>query len=203
MGAVHVAQRRVLQASQLTVTGAAVQAAREGRSPDPALAGRRAVRPHPLRRCALLGAVTAALTVLLLIVAPFDHGVWLLAYLLLVGFAAPILLAVGESRLLAEPLDGTGADRLAGAWLAGMILVPAGVLLDIRLPVVIGAVALLLALGSLTQRAFAAGARPARAASPRARRMQAGARRAHAALIVFMAASTLVGVLLAWDSPWL
>ena len=158
------------------MTGAAVRAARERRSPDPALAGRSAVRPHPLRRCALFGAVTAALTVLLLIVAPFDHDVWLLAYLLLVGFAAPQLLAAGENRLLAAPLDGTGADRLAGAWLAGMILVPAGVLLDIRLPVVIGAVALLIALGSLTQRAFAAGARPARAASPRARRMQAGAR---------------------------
>ena len=178
MGALHTAQRRVLQANRLTV-------------------------PHPLRRCALLGALAATFTVLLLIAAPFDHGVWLLAYLLLVGFAAPLLLAAGEGRLLAEPLDGNGADRLAGAWLAGMILVPAGVLLDVRLPVVVGALALLVALWSMTQRAFAAGARPAPAASPQARRKQAGARRAHAALIAFMAVSTLVGVLLAWDSPWL
>jgi hypothetical protein len=32
--------------------------------------------------------------------------------------------------------------------------------------------------------------------------VQAGARRAHAALIAFMAVSAQIGVLLAWDSPW-
>jgi hypothetical protein len=184
-------------------TGAALPATRESRAPDPAFAGPGTSRPHPLRRCALLGAVTSALTVLLLFVSPFEHGVWLLAYLFLVGFAAPLLLAIGERGLLAEPLEGTGANRLAGAWLAGMVLVPAGVLLDMRLAVVIGALALLVALWALAQRAFGGGARPARVASPRGRRVQAGARRAHAALIAFMAVSALIGVLLAWDSPWL
>jgi hypothetical protein len=184
-------------------TGAALPAAPGRRPPEPALAGGSAAQPHPLRRCALLGAVASALTIVLLIVAPFEHGVWLLAYLFLVGFAAPLLLATGERGLLAEPLEGNGANRLAAAWLTGMVLVPAGVLLDVRLPVVLGALALLVALWSLAQRAFGGGARPARAASPRDRRLQAGARRGHAALIVFMAASTLIGVLLAWDSPWI
>jgi hypothetical protein len=156
-----------------------------------------------LKRTALFGAVAATFTIALLIVDPFDHGVWLLAYLLLVGFAAPLLLAVGEGRLLAESPDADGADLPAGLWLAGTILVPAGVLLDLRLPVVIGAIALLVALGLLIRRAFGGGAGAVQAAAPRARRRLATSRRAHAALIAFMAVSTVIGVLLAWDSPWL
>jgi len=152
-------------------------------------------RAHPLRVCALLGAVATAFAIALGVATPFDHGIWLIAYLLLVGFAAPWLLAAGETRLLDDPA-GNGADLQAGAWLAGMIAVPAGVLLEVRLLVVVGAAALLVALVSLTRRAFATGAHPLPGAAP-------GARRIHAALIAFMALSTAVGVLLAWDTPWL
>jgi hypothetical protein len=80
-------------------------------------------------------------------------------------------------------------------WNAGVILVPAGVLIGVRLPVVIGGLALLAALSL-----FARSARAARKAEPEPRR---GLWAAQVALIAFMAASVLVGTALAWEKPWL
>lgn len=125
------------------------------------------------------------MAIALRIVAPFEHGTWLIAYLLLVGALAPYLIAAGQDRL------GVGADRRSGfeaaAWLVAVVTVPAGVLLDARLLVVIGGAVLLASLASLAQRS-----------PPGARR-----RLAHAAIIAFVAVSTLIGIALAWDRPWL
>ena len=176
----------------MTGSAAPARGRRRGRRASPAGPVDRA---HPLRVCALFGALATAFAIALRVATPFDHGIWLIAYLLLVGSAAPWWLAAGEVRLLDDPARG-GAELQAGAWLAGMIAVPAGVLLEARLLVVIGAAALVVALVSLTRRAFAAGARPLPGATP-------GSRRIHAALIAFMALSAAVGVLLAWDTPWL
>ena len=70
-----------------------------------------------------------------------------------------------------------------------------GVLLDARLFVVLGSLALLTALAAFW-RAY------------RSLRLESGAasgalRVGYVALIVFMAASVLVGTALAWDTPWL
>jgi len=143
---------------------------------------------RPIRVVALIGAAAAVVAVVLRIAAPFDHGIWLIAYLVLVGALAPWLIALGEERLGAAPDRRTAPE--AAAWLAGVIAVPAGVLADARVLVVVGGIALLAALASIARRAIDAGA-----AAP--------ALAAHGAVIAFMAASTLVGIGLAWDKPWL
>jgi hypothetical protein len=120
---------------------------------------------------------------------PFEHGVWLVAYLALVGFAAQLLLGAGQAALLASA-PGSPQPRRTGAqlvlWNLGVVAVPLGVFTEARLPVVIGAAALLAALLS-----FHRAVRPAPASA------------AYLALICFMAASTLIGTALAWDLDWL
>lgn len=127
---------------------------------------------------------------------PFEHGIWLVAYLLLVGFAAPLLLALGESKLLAgRAPSGPGAGLQAVLWLIGTVAVPAGVIADTRSLVVVGGLALWLALASML-----AATRPRRRSSPPdASPVLAGA---YVGLIAFMAGSVVVGFLLA-DMPWL
>ena len=128
---------------------------------------------------------------------PFDHGIWLVAYLLLVGFLAPLLLGLGQARLLAG-VSSEDAPRIgaqAAFWNAGVVAVPLGVLLGSRLFVVLGSVALLTALAAFWR-------------ASRRRRLAAeaglgGVRGAYVALIVIMAASVFVGTALAWDTPWL
>jgi len=122
------------------------------------------------------------------VAAPFEHGIWLIAYLALVGTIAPYLLARAEARLGA-PIDRR-SETEAIAWLIAVVAVPAGVLLDARLLVVAGSAALLAALASMARRTLAL-AGPARQ------------RLAYAAMIAFMTASTFVGIGLAWDRPWL
>ncbi len=127
---------------------------------------------------------------------PFDHGVWLAAYLFLVGFAAQYLLGRWQASLIA--VRGVGKAPLwlqATLWNAGVILVPAGVLLEARALVVIGAIVLLAALTSF--------ANSARATRPRRGRDSVGPWAAQVALIALMATSALVGTALAWDTPWL
>jgi hypothetical protein len=164
-----------------------------------AFAPARAAAPgaaHPLAVVACLGGAAGLAAIAIRLAHDFDHGIWLVAYLLLVGCLAPALLAIGERRLLADPLAGDGARSAAALWLAGVVMVPAGVLADARILVCLGAVCLVLALLALLERAFAGGAAPAR-----------GRRRAeltaHAVVILAMAVSTGIGVLLAWGRPWL
>lgn len=78
--------------------------------------------------------------------APFAHGSWLAAYLVLVGGVAQVLLAAGR---LVLSVPGPGPWR-AGAqlvlWNLGSLAVPAGVLVDTPGPVTAGSLALLSAL---------------------------------------------------------
>ncbi len=119
----------------------------------------------------------------------YDHGIWLVAYLLLVGAVAQALLGRGQAALLSDPPPGRLAAQ-AALWNAGVVLVPLGVLADVRLSVAAGSVLLLLALGSLARAARARGRRPRTAAL-------------HSALVVFMLLSVCVGYLLSGDIPWL
>jgi hypothetical protein len=149
---------------------------------------------HPLTLVALLGGVAGLMAVVVRLVHSFDHGIWLVAYLLLVGCLAPGLLAAGERRLLATPLRDARAPAVL--WLVGVAAVPAGVLADARILVCAGAVCLIVSLLTLRDRAFGGGATPA---PDRSRPALA----AHGLLIVAMAVSTGIGVLLAWDQPWM
>ena len=128
---------------------------------------------------------------------PFDHGIWLIAYLVLVGFLAQLLLGLGQAALLSTAgLNSPSHQaRLAQAlhWNLGVVAVPAGVLANSRLAVVVGSVSLLAALASLWQTARPV--LPGRAAPTRPGW-------AYALLLLAMAASTLIGTALAWDIPW-
>jgi len=151
-----------------------------------------------LTAAALASLAAAGVAVVIRIAEPFDHGTWLVAYLFLVGFLAQLLLGRGQAALLSSgghPVPRRGV-RLAQAllWNFGVIAVPAGVLADTRLPVVVGSVSLLAALASLWQTA-----RP-RLPGSHARPTRPGW--AYALLLLTMTASTLIGTALAWDIPW-
>ena len=146
---------------------------------------------------AAFASLAAAGVVLLIRIAePFNHGIWLVAYLALVGFLAQLLLGLGQTALLSA--DSLGAPprhaRLAQLlfWNLGVIAVPAGVLADTRLAVVAGSVSLLAALASFrtTVRPALSAARPTHLAW------------AYVLLLLAMSASTLIGTALAWDMPW-
>jgi hypothetical protein len=151
---------------------------------------------HPLVLVAGVAGLAGLLVAAARVAEPFDHGIWLVAYLLLVGALAPALLAAGERRLLAYPLTGGGAGTAARLWAAGVAAVPAGVLADARILVCAGALCLIASLFLLAGRAFRG------RAAPRRGRVRAELA-AHAAVIVLMAVSTGIGVLLAWGRPWL
>jgi hypothetical protein len=145
-----------------------------------------------------VGAASVALTAALAAAAaraiePFAHGIWLTAYLVLVGFVAQLLLGRGQAMVAAaSPADGNpppiGAQAIL--WNAGVVAVPLGVLLGARVFVVLGSLALL---GSLVM--FWQERRPRHAGSGV---LDIG----YVGLIVFMGASVLVGTALAWDTPW-
>ncbi len=81
-----------------------------------------------------------------------------------------------------------------GLWNFGVVGVPAGVLLDVRLLVIIGSVALLGALAAFRPSVDPSTDRAPAAGGP--------VRFAYWSLIVFMGVSVFVGVALAWDIPW-
>lgn len=62
--------------------------------------------------------------------AAFQHGSWLVAYLVLVGGLAQLSLAAGLVLLHAPPSSARVAYVRLGLWNLGTVLVPAGVLLD-------------------------------------------------------------------------
>lgn len=117
--------------------------------------------------------------------APFAHGSWLAAYLVLVGGVSQVVLGLGR---LALPMPGPSV-RLGLAqlilWNVGSLAVPAGVLGGETALVTLGSVILLVALAS-----FAIGAR----AWPRVAR---GRVIAYHAVILALAVSVIVGSALA------
>jgi hypothetical protein len=160
---------------------------------------RQAGRVHSLfAGCASIWLTAALVAAVARAIEPFAHGIWLVAYLFLVGCLAQVLLARGQATVLAAaPADG-GAPPIgaqATLWNAGVVAVPLGVLVGARVFVVLGGVALLTALA-----AFWRASRPRRSESGAA---SGGAGVGYLALMVFMAASVLIGTVLAWDTPWL
>lgn len=154
--------------------------------------------PRVFGVCASTSLVTAVLAAAARAIEPFDHGIWLVAYLFLVGFLAQYLLARGQTRLLAAGLPGLDSPPIraqASLWNAGVVAVPVGVFVDARLFVVLGSVALLASLRAFWHAYGSAGGEP----EIPSRRL----RIAYMALILFMAASALAGTALAWDTPWL
>ena len=145
-----------------------------------------------------VGAASVALTAAVAAAAaraiePFAHGIWLTAYLFLVGFLAQLLLGRGQAMVAAaSPADGRPPPIRAQAilWNAGVVAVPLGVLLGARVFVVLGSLAMLASLAMFWQQR-----RPRHAGSGV---LEIG----YVALIVFMGASVLVGTALAWDTPW-
>ena len=151
-----------------------------------------------LTAAALASLAAAVVALAIRISEPFEHDAWLVAYLFLVGFLAQLLLSRGQAALLAAAgLPAPTPDaRLAQAlaWNLGVIAVPAGVLAETRLAVVVGSVSLLTALAF-----FAKTARPVLPGSA-VRPGRLGWAYAH--LLLIMTASTLIGTALAWDIPW-
>jgi hypothetical protein len=155
--------------------------------------------PRPLYACAgasflLGGAGVAAWNS----VHPVDQGWWLASFLMLVGGIAQVLLGAGQ-RTVARPRSPVHAHRAmiwqASLWNAGTLLVPLGVMTDVRLPVVAGSCALMTALARLAVALWHAGPPP----GERVERLRAS----FVSLLVFLAVSVLVGTILAWDLPWL
>lgn len=129
---------------------------------------------------------------------PFAHGIWLITYLVLVGFLAQFLLGRGQAIVLSAsqfPLPPCGI-RVAQAllWNIGVVAVPLGVLIETRLAVVLGSVSLLTALTSLWKTV-----RPALKTGTAWKRRGVG----YAALLIFMTGSVFAGLALGWDIPWM
>lgn len=122
--------------------------------------------------------------------APFAHGSWLAAYLVLVGGTAQIALAGGHAALVAPGHACRRSGSRLLLWNFGSLAVPAGVLADTAGWVTAGSVALLCAL-ALFARAVAG--------APRARAI------AYLALVLSLGASVIVGSALADAAPgaWL
>lgn len=134
-------------------------------------------------------AVTAIVTIIRA-ATYFESGIWLIAFLLLVGVVAQILLALGQAALRPE---GTASGRIlteAWLWNLGTVLVPLGTLTDGKAGVVIGSLLLLAALVLFARSALEAtsGAQPLWSL--------------YWVFILFMAVSVLTGIGLSWSDSW-
>lgn len=127
---------------------------------------------------------------------PFDHGWWLVAYLGLVGGLSQLALGAGQLVVTAccgRPPAGRRVLRAELVlWNLGVVLVPAGVLGAADGVVLVGSIALLVALTL-----FGAGTR--------ARSVQTAGRSylyAYRVVVVFLTGSVIVGTALAGALPW-
>ena len=125
--------------------------------------------------------------------APFGHGSWLAAYLVLVGGVSQILLSTGQVALGSPRLTRVVSPAQLVLWNLGSLAVPAGVLADWALLVTAGSVVLLAALAL-----FAVGVGGTR---PDAR----GRSILYLAIVVGLTVSVVVGSALADAAPgvWL
>jgi hypothetical protein len=163
------------------------------RESDGHVRGRAASRPLTILALISLGAAATAAVVRA--ASSFDHGIWLVAYLFLVGFLAQFLLAAGQDSLYRRagrsPARRTVRTE-AVLWNLGVVAVPFGVLVSARGAVVIGSCGLLAAL-ALFARSISPSPKP-HDAIPTAM--------AYMALLLGMASSVAIGTALAWDIPW-
>jgi hypothetical protein len=125
--------------------------------------------------------------------APFGHGSWLAAYLVLVGGISQIILSTGQVALGTPARTRAVSPAQLVLWNLGSLAVPAGVFADWALPVTVGSGALLAALAL-----FAVGA----GGMPRDAR---GRSVLYLAIVVGLAVSVVVGSALADAAPgvWL
>ena len=141
-----------------------------------------------------LAALATVVAVLTRLTHSYEHGIWLIAYLVLVGTAAQYLLVRGQSVLAPDTRPRTLGEE-AALWVIGVVTVPLGVFLDSRILIAIGSITLLYALFLFW-----------RATRPEimARLRGTGARGAYAyiGLLIFMTVSVFVGMGLASDVPW-
>ena len=123
--------------------------------------------------------------------APFAHGSWLAAYLVLVAGVAQIVLGVAAVALAPAGQSARLAPAHLLFWNVGSIAVPAGVLVTERLLVAVGSISLLAALATFTA--------SVRRASPGPRRV------GYQLLVAALAISVLVGCTLGDAAPaaWL
>jgi len=120
----------------------------------------------------------------------FDNGIWLVAFLLLVGSVAQLLLALGQSALHPE---GTAPGRVTAEailWNVGAVLVPLGTLTGGKAWVVVGSAALVAGLVLFGQSTLesSSGAQPLWTL--------------YWILILFMGVSVVTGIALSWAEPW-
>jgi hypothetical protein len=120
--------------------------------------------------------------------APFRHGSWLAAYLVLVGGVSQGVLGAGRLALRAPPFNRARPPAQLALWNVGSLAVPAGVLWDAPMLVTAGSVALLCALALF-------------AAEARGRRREVRGRVVvYLAIVVGLAVSVVIGSALA-DAP--
>jgi hypothetical protein len=125
--------------------------------------------------------------------APFGHGSWLAAYLVLVGGVSQGVLGAGRLALHAPALTRPRPPAQLVLWNIGSLAVPAGVLWDAPMLVTAGSVALLWALALF-------------AAEARGRRREVRGRVVvYLAIVVGLAVSVVIGSALADAAPgaWL
>jgi hypothetical protein len=154
--------------------------------------------PSPFAACAWLSLAAALVAAAARAIEPFEHGIWLVAYLFLVGFLAQALLGRGQADALAASPSGASTPPIRAQvafWNAGVVAVPLGVMVGTRALVVLGSIALLIALNVFWQ--------ASRARHSQSRTASGSWGNAYTTLILVMAASVLVGTGLAWDIPWL
>jgi hypothetical protein len=121
--------------------------------------------------------------------APFAHGSWLAAYLVLVGGVAQLLLGVGCLGLPVPRLSARLRGAQLGLWNVGNAVVVGGVLVDAVGVVVVGSLVLLGALGG-----FAVGGGPTR-------RDGRGRVIIYRIVILGLAGSVVIGAAMAHASP--
>jgi hypothetical protein len=121
--------------------------------------------------------------------APFAHGSWLAAYLVLVGGVAQLLLGVGCLGLPVPRLSARLRGAQLGLWNVGNAVVIGGVLGDEVGAVVVGSVMLLGALGG-----FAVGGGPVR-------RDGRGRVIVYRVVVLGLAVSVGIGAVMAHTSP--
>jgi hypothetical protein len=154
--------------------------------------------PSPFAAGAWLSLAAALVAAAARAIEPFEHGIWLIAYLFLVGFLAQALLGRGQATApLASPSGASSSPIRAQVafWNAGVVAVPLGVMVGTRALVALGSIALLIALNAFWQ--------ASRARHSQSRTASGSPGIAYTALILTMVASVLVGTGLAWDIPWL
>jgi hypothetical protein len=122
--------------------------------------------------------------------APFDHGWWLVAYLVLVGGLSQLILGAGQFALGTESAGRRALAAELVLWNLGALLVPLGVFAGAPGVVAVASLVLLAALAL-----FAA----ATSAPPRDHTFWLYAYRA---IVLFLCGSVIVGTGLADALPW-